>query len=652
MLILAGAGTGKTRTVTSRICHMLKKKIPAESILAVTFTNKAANEMRERVVEMAGQRRSEGLTLCTFHSLCVRILRADIEALELGYRNRFAICTADDQSGILKKLIVQKSGPDENLDAYAAASLISQSRNRGEEEVDPDDPGSLLAEVARAYREELRQLNALDFDDLLVLGARVLAQCPEVRERWSRRFNYIMVDEFQDTNSLQMDLLRHLASHGNVCVVGDDDQSIYGWRGADVTNILDFERFFSDPFVVRLEENYRSTNTILETANGLIRHNADRREKQLWSGLGQGDPIRLIVFPDDNAETEMVAREIWSAQREQGRKWEDFAILFRTNGQSRALESKLRELDIPYRLVGGRSFFDKREVRDALAYLGAITDPDDDLSVLRIVNNPPRGISNKTVQVAMEVARARGLSLVETFAEREFTSLITSRAAGAVADFRQFLFRLHALAESPENDLRELLKYVLGESGYTEYMARMCKTPDEANMRRENLHELGLSMEWHQKNVKSKKRRGLRGFLDAVALGDKKDDDKDKDKSGVTLITLHASKGLEFPVVYLVGLEEGILPHRRSIEEGTRDEERRLLYVGITRAERQLTLSYCQCRRKWGDLMPCMPSSFIAELDPENLLEVDYAEEQRKPVSVDEAAGLFDQMRAMLEDED
>ncbi len=644
-MILAGAGSGKTRVITTRISHMVGCGIAPSKILAVTFTNKAANEMRERVEEMIADERSKRVTVCTFHSLCVRILRVHIE--RLGYKRNFTIYSGSDQSGLVRKIILRNAAREEALDPYAAISMISAAKNRGKE------PGwhknSLIAAVCREYAESLRALNAVDFDDLLVLAVELLRDHPDVREEWQRRFEYVMVDEFQDTNRLQMDLLRHLVGERqNVCVVGDDDQSIYGWRGAEISNILDFEKFFPDPKVIKLEENYRSTNPILHTANSLIRHNVGRREKRLWSSHAGGGPVRLMKVTDEVKEAEMVASEIWSAHTIKRVPLEDFAVVFRTNMQSRALEEAMRKRKIPYRIVGGQSFYDKREVKDILSYLSVIVNPDDDISLLRVINTPARGIGASTMARAVEVSAENRQTVGATLSDMFYLATLSPRARGAVENFFQTVEKFRDLAFASTTNLGRMVEQLVEEIGYRDHLKRSCKDGEENLMREENVREVIEAVHSYEAK-KARKEEGLAGFLDSVALlGDKEEEDISK-KKGVCLITLHASKGLEFPSVYLVGLEEGILPHRRSVDEGTRDEERRLLYVGITRAMRELTVSYCLTRRRYGDKIPTRPSSFLAELDRTHIREIDHAAEMNRTVEdVVEMRSMFQRMRDVL----
>ena len=429
VLILAGAGTGKTRTVTCRIANMLEAGISPEHVLAVTFTNKAAAEMRERIGGMVGKKKAEQMTVCTFHSLCVRLLRGGID--RLGYKANFSICTQADQVGIMKQLIVRKGGKDEKVKAEEVLAAVSKVKNAGLPlDAIRDD---FFASLAVAYQNELRARNAVDFDDLLLLAEKLLREHADVREHFRKVYLRVTVDEFQDTNGLQMQLLQQLVGRPyHVCVVGDDDQSIYGWRGAESKNILEFERFFPDPEVIRLEENYRSTEAILHTANSLIRHNAGRREKMLRPTMAGGEPVRLIGMPGDEEEAEFIAEEILSLKATEKRPWEDFAVLFRTNGQSRKLEEALRKSQVPYRMVGAQSFYDRREIKDVLAYLEILDDPRADVPLLRILNSPPRGIGQNTAVLATDFSRERHISVWETFCDPEFTGFLSTKVRGAI----------------------------------------------------------------------------------------------------------------------------------------------------------------------------------------------------------------------------
>ena len=651
LLILAGAGTGKTRVITMRVAYLLAQGVDPAHVLAVTFTNKAANEMRERLAGMVEKAEAKKVTMSTFHALCMRILRQDIE--KLGYKKNFSIYDEGDQMGLIKKLITRTAAKDEKLDPNVAKSLISKAKNNGWREPQPGEEKTLLGAVFARYQAELKTLNAVDFDDLLLLAVQLLAEHGEVRERWHRRFRYLMVDEFQDTNRLQLDLVTMLAksptpgdaTRPNVAVVGDDDQSIYGWRGAEVSNILEFEAHFPNPTVVKLEQNYRSTNAILGTANALIKNNPRRRPKQLWSAAGDGVKVRVIQMPDDREEAQFIANEIAQRAVNESLKHEEFAVLYRMNAQSRLIEQNLRALNVPYRVVGGKSFFDRREVKDLLAYAACLLNTDDDVSLLRIVNTPARGISDTTVERATEWSAHAKCSVFAALQAPAFRETLPVRTCASIDAFTALLDRWETKLNEPLVNQSEMLREFIRETGYTEDLRRTCKTPEEALGRENNIHELVKSFE----DYNAKETEGLRGFLDQMMLRQEREEEKDDSKgSGVTLITLHAAKGLEFPHVYLIGLEEGLLPHDRSKMEGTVDEERRLLYVGITRARQTLALTWCRNRIKYGSVMPCTASSFIKELPAEWIEHRDFAQIMNTPVSAESVKSRFEALKAML----
>ena len=643
VMLLAGAGTGKTRTVTCRIAHMLERRIPAAEILAVTFTNKAASEMRERISGMVSKKAAAEMTVCTFHSLCVRILRDGID--KLGYKKNFSICSYSDQVGLMKQLLVRKGGSSEKVKPDDVLSAISKGKNKG---VDPQDlEDEYFAMLGVAYQNELRAQNAVDFDDLLLMGEQILREHADVRDLFRKRFTRVTVDEFQDTNSLQMRLLQQLVGAPNyhVCVVGDDDQSIYGWRGAEVANILQFEKFFPNPKVIRLEENYRSTQAVLHTANSLIRHNVGRREKILRPTRTGGDPVRIVAMPGDDEEAEFIAEEIMTEKGAFGREWEDFAILFRTNGQSRKLELAFRERKMPYRMVGAQSFYDRREVRDVLAYAQLLVAPDTDVPLLRILNAPNRGIGQATAILATDWSRQQNQSVWQALCDPNFTEQLGTKSANAIQEFIATIAGAKNRIEIAKQNPAEVLEKLIKEIEYLPWIERSCKTDSERQQRGEGIFSVIDSLRKH-----TEKGKNLQSFIDHSALASEKDDEDLEKKQGVTLITLHASKGLEFPIVFLVGLEEGFLPHTRSIAEGTKDEERRLLYVGITRAKDQLTMTYCSTRIKWGQETGCQPSSFIGELDDEFLLHTTYDEIQGATPSTDELESFFGNLRGLLEE--
>ncbi len=640
VLILAGAGTGKTRTVTCRIAHMLEQGIPAQRILAVTFTNKAAAEMGERVKEMCGRSASEDITVCTFHSLCVRILREGIE--KLGYKKNFSIYTGSDQVGLIKQLIVRNGGAEEKLEPKMVLSLISNAKNAGSS-IDTED--DLVHIVARAYNNELRAQNAVDFDDLLILAEKLLREYEDVRELMRRRYQYVTVDEFQDTNSLQMQLLQQLVGAPyHVCVVGDDDQSIYGFRGADPTNILQFESFFPNPKVIRLEMNYRSSEAVLHTANSLIKKNVGRREKELRPTKLGGLPVRLVSMPGDEEEGLFVAEEIHDRQSREGRPWEDFAILFRTNMQSRMLEEGLRTLKIPYRMVGAQSFYDRREVKDLISYLEVFSNSEADVPLLRIMNSPPRGIGQGSTVLITDASREAHCSVWESMGMESVQSQLSTKVKNSVNSFVEIMMKFRDRMTSGEECMGEVFKGFIGEIGYLEWMNRGCKTEAEREQRASSVHDVIDAL-----RDASGKRKSLKKFLDQSALASDKDDDDIEKQKGVCLITMHASKGLEFPIVYLVGMEDGILPHKRSIEEGTVDEERRILYVGITRAQEQLVISFCQYRKKYGEMVFCQNSMFLKEIDYKFVVEEDYDDIMGAEASEEETEGFFSDLRSLLD---
>jgi len=642
LLILAGAGTGKTRVITARAAYLIGEGVSPENILAVTFTNKAASEMRERLAGMVETEKAKKVTMSTFHALCVRILRTGID--RLGYKSNFTIYDEGDQMGLIKKIINRTAAQDEKLDANQAKNLISKAKNNGWSA--PADEKTLLSAVFARYQADLKTLNAVDFDDLLLLTVKLLSEHGDVRDRWRQKFKYLMVDEFQDTNRLQLELVSLLADEKkNVAVVGDDDQSIYGWRGAEVANILEFEAHFPNPAVVKLEQNYRSTNAILGTANSLIKNNPRRRAKALWSAQEGGEKVRLIQAANDREEAQFVTEEIQRMSFAEGLPWEAFAVLYRMNAQSRLIEANLRHLQIPYRLVGGKSFFDRREVKDVLAYMSVLVNPGDDSNLLRIINTPARGISAGTIEKATEWSARNKCGVWNALQADEFLREMPARTAGKIAEFVALIDGYETKLTEPLADHHAVVGELLKEIDYIEDMKRACKAPDEAMKREESVRQVMQDFATYQ----GRSVAGLQGFLDEVMLDRSREEEEDIDKKkGVLLITLHAAKGLEFPHVFLVGLEEGVLPHDRSKVEGTLDEERRLLYVGITRAMRTLTMTYCRDRMKYGSAAPCHPSSFIKELSDEWLERKNLTEMMNAPVQDVAAKNGFARMRELL----
>ncbi|MBT7981943.1 MAG: UvrD-helicase domain-containing protein, partial [Akkermansiaceae bacterium] len=512
VLILAGAGTGKTRTVISRVAHMIDTGILPSHILAVTFTNKAANEMRERISSIVKKNQAKEITVCTFHSLCVRILRQGID--RIGYKKNFTIYTGSDQVGLVRKLIARKSAKDESLDHNLALSLIGRSKNKGVAVSEMND--SLISEIEKAYNAELKILNALDFDDLLLFAVKLLNDHEDLRSVWRDKFQFITVDEFQDTNGQQMKLIQNLVGKDqNICVVGDDDQSIYGWRGAEITNILDFERFFNEPKIIKLEQNYRSTQAILHTANSVICHNSGRREKKLWSENVANENVRIIAMADEDAESQLVVDEILEMTATEKRKYEDFAVLFRTNSQSRLFETKLREYKIPYRVIGGQSFFDRREIKDLIAYLTIIKNPDDDINLLRIINNPPRGIGAASIEIATEQSRDLGVSLSEVLQSEEYQKKLPQRSRSSVKKFIDMLEDYRSPMMASHSGFGSLFSQLVDEIDFVDYLGRTCKTDTEREQRKLNVVDFLTSLRDYDS---SGRKNGLQGFLDGIAL--------------------------------------------------------------------------------------------------------------------------------------
>ena len=645
LLILAGAGTGKTRVITARIAHMVNEGIEPKHILAVTFTNKAANEMRERVKGMVRDGLGKKIGVGTFHAFCAKLLREFAE--HVGYKKNFVIYSQSEQESLMKQVLKTLLTSDESMDASVMLSRISKAKNDATSLGDPEE--STEGAIMERYQGEMRARNVMDFDDLLLLGVQLLENTAEVRSQVQARHRFVMVDEFQDTNSLQMRMLKALVPEPfNVCVVGDDDQSIYGWRGAEITNITQFENFFPNPHVVKLEENYRSTTPILHTANSLIKNNAGRRPKSLWCRAEKGDNVKLVVTADEKEEADMVTKEVEATHYRDKREWEDFAVLFRTNDQSRVLEQAFRQRKIPYRVVGARSFFDRREVKDIVAYLKVFANPHSDIDLLRIINVPARGITPSIAELARERSMEKHHSVWVALCDPDWQRQVPEKARLAVRGFVSLVTKYNAAGAAEGTKLAEMGEMLLKETEYLAWLKKGAKTPEDTVRWETGVNEMLKSLAaYDEKN----QRDGLTGYLDEICLDDEREDKDDiEKKKGVCLITMHASKGLEFPIVYLPGLEQGILPHRRSYEEGRVDEERRLFYVGITRAKLRLTISYTRNRIKWGQKQTSLPSPFLKELDRKFVEEMDYSRHMNETVTQEENTNFFSGLRAMLAD--
>jgi DNA helicase II / ATP-dependent DNA helicase PcrA len=621
LLVLAGAGTGKTRVVTYRIAELIRHRIRPDRILAVTFTNKAAGEMQERAGAMLGKKLKSRPEMSTFHSLCVRILKRHIRLL--GYPANFAIYDRGDQEGVARTVLREVKAPDSVLRPGDLIYLISRWKSAS---VRPDEAATLaqtdrehLAAVAyRRYQNALKAAGAVDFDDMLLCTEELFANFPKARKAEADRFDHLLVDEYQDTNGSQYRIVKALASgHRNLCVVGDDDQSIYGWRGAEVAHILRFKNDWPEAKVVRLEVNYRSTREIIEWANRLIAFNATRHDKVLRATFS-GDPPRILQLEDEAKEARTVVGEIATRIIEKKKRPKNFAILCRTNEQPRAFEMELRRMKIPYVLMGGMSFYDRKEVRDILAYLKLLAHPTDEVSLLRIFNLPARGISQTTVKRLMEEAVRCGKPLWEILPSVRTLSGLSSAAAEAVGRFRAMIERYQQQAKSQQ--LADVLTTIIREIRYKDELTKLYPSVDDQEARWAAIEEVVNALAGYSKRESGNgERPTVAGFLHEVALGgDEFGQDKETklERDAVALMTLHAAKGLEFPEVYMVGMEEGTLPHHRSIADpgAAVDEERRLCYVGVTRAQRRLTLTVALNRMKWGKAKPTIPSRFLYEL--------------------------------------
>jgi DNA helicase-2/ATP-dependent DNA helicase PcrA len=608
VLVIAGAGSGKTRVLTRRIAHLLAAAgAKPPEILAITFTNKAAGEMRERVEDLVGPP-ARAAWVMTFHAACGRILRR--EAARLGYRSNFTIYDSADQLRLTKQCLEDLERDPKRFTPRGIHSQISNAKNHL---IGPDDYASrvasfydqTVADVYKLYQTKMFNSNAVDFDDMLYLTVDVLQRFPEAQEKWQAAFRYLLVDEYQDTNHAQYRFLQLLAAqHSNVFAVGDPDQSVYGFRGADIRNVLEFENDFPGAKTISLEQNYRSTNSILEAANGVISHNRERKPKNLWSELGDGDPVRAVEVEDEHSEARYVAAEI-ARLVEEGFNGNEIAVFYRTNAQSRVIEDVLVRQGVAYQVIGGPRFYERAEIKDLVAYLQVIDNPYDAVSLLRIANRPRRGVGDSTLAKLMSFADDAEMSLWEAM-DRTAAAGVGTAPAKAVASFRTVIQSL--MSASQELEVPNLIERVLEQSGYMDSLE--AERTIEAQGRIENLQELvALAREW----MESAAEPTLSSFLQEVSLYSDQDAIRGEG-SLVTLMTLHNAKGLEFRAVYLIGMEEGIFPHSRSIEEQGVEEERRLCYVGMTRAMERLTLLHASSRMLYGGRSYNLPSRFLDEL--------------------------------------
>ncbi len=616
ILVLAGAGSGKTKVIIQRIAWLIQVEqvLPAE-ILAVTFTNKAALEMQERLKdELRGQQK--GVQLSTFHSLGVQLLREHID--QLGYRSNFVIYDTQDQQSVIKGIMEDHDLEDSGLiDAKGVHYEIGQAKNRG---LGPDHflqqrdstRSTQVGQVFAEYQRVLKGCNAIDFDDILLLTLKLFEEHSEAMEPIRERYHYLMVDEYQDTNRVQYQLMCHLCQrHRNLCVVGDDDQSIYGWRGADIRNILDFERDFPDAKIIRLEQNYRSTPTILKAANQVISQNPQRMPKELWSQKPTGVPLEWIEGKDEAEELELVARRIKIQILRHGRSHLDYAILFRSNFQSRLIEETLRDSGIPYQVIGGTSFYERKEVKDALAYLKVIHNHSDEVSLHRIINYPRRGIGKTSLIQANYYCQLLRKPLFEICKQARQHSRIPTEAAMSMESFAQMILRYRQRFQ--QEPLGEVLRELLSDVGLIRNLETQKVDPKTKEKRVGFVLELMRGLD---RFVEQNPEKRLRDYLERVMLFTQNDREEESVSNQVTLMTLHSAKGLEFPYVFLVGMAEGVFPNQRSLDESGEEEERRLCYVGITRAREELTLSMARRRKRYREEILQTMSRFLNDIDP------------------------------------
>lgn len=615
LLITAGAGSGKTKVLTCRIAHLLELGVAPYRILAITFTNKAAKEMKERVTNLVGAQ-ADSIWLSTFHSFCAKLLRFEVDGFH-GYTRNFTIYDSSDQLVLVKDCLKKLNLDDKQFTPRSVLGTISSAKNvlmdaKAFAAKASDFYEQKVADVYAMYQEKLRENNAVDFDDLLFLAVRLLQENEEVREKYQSRFQYILVDEYQDTNHAQYALTKILAARWrNICVVGDADQSIYAWRGADIRNIIDFTRDYPDAASIKLEQNYRSTKTILHAANAVIDNNESRPKKTLWTENPTGNKIIHYQAQTEHDEADYIAGVIYNRHEISHEPYGDMAILFRTNAQSRVLEEKLMRYAIPYTMVGGTKFYDRKEIKDVLAYLRLLYNPEDSLSLTRIINVPKRNIGATTMEHVAAYAEAQGISLFEALSSTDEIP-VTKRAKASLENFAAMIFDL--LNDIEGKDVLSLIEMVIKQTGYGDMLDKEAEHDPQGESRKENVGEfLSVAKDYMDSNPEG----NLQDFLENVALVSDVDDFESSD-SKVTLMTLHAAKGLEFPVVFLTGLDEGLFPHSRTLMDPAQvEEERRLAYVGITRAERQLYVTNAVTRTMYGRISAYMPSRFLAEIPPQ-----------------------------------
>ena len=627
LLVLAGAGSGKTRVITRRIAYLLATGAakPGE-ILAVTFTNKAANEMRERVAELVGKETAKSITVSTFHSFCLGVLRQSIDLL--GYRRDFSITGTGDVRSVVRRIVsdlndstreefrpetlLEAIGAIKNAGGHAHGAVLTLPKTETRAKYE-----TWMPEIYDRYQSALRAANALDFDDLLLKTLELWGKSPEALALMQNRYRFVMVDEFQDTNRVQYEIVRTLVQpHRNLCVVGDDDQSIYAWRGADPRNILELDRHFPDLTVVKLEQNYRSTKTVLAAANAVIKNNSSRRDKTLWTAHKQGRTIDWIVTANDEHEARMVVSWLRTIQAKSGARWRDFCILYRSNTQARPFELEFRKESIPYVVVGGQEFFERSEVRDVVSYLKVLANPRDETAMLRIINMPRRGIGDTSLHKVHELCHARKLPLGKGLHAAVEEGIITGEAAKGVRGFMGLMAQARAELKKPGAKVWQVALDVITAIDYAGEIERSSRNPEQSLMRWGNVEAVIEAIKRYEAEAD---KPSLRGFLDESSLN--RDEDRrskgERRQAAVTLMTMHSAKGLEFPFVFIVGCEEGLMPHEKSAREGNLEEERRLFYVAITRAMRHLTIFEARVRVRNGREKDTKPSPFLVEIPAE-----------------------------------
>lgn len=618
VLVLAGAGTGKTRVITHRIVELISNGVNPDRILSVSFTNKAAGEMLERTVHLLGKKSKPRPFISTFHSLCVRILRQEIQLL--GYPGNFVIYDRGDQESAARKAMRDIRLGEKSIKPGDFLAIVSRWKTQSVQpeeasSIAEDDQERLAATAYRRYQTNLKASGAVDFDDLLLLTVKLFHEFPEALQRWQQRFQYVQIDEYQDTNGIQFRLIEALVRpHKNLCVVGDDDQSIYGWRGADVEHILGFDKVFPGAKVIRLQDNYRCTDAILKIANRLVKNNKNRHDKQLIAHKVTPDQVRMKTFPDEQKEAEFVVSDIDYLVKEMNVQPQDFAILVRTNEQPRIFEQELRKKRLPYVVVGAQSFFDRREIRDIMAYLKVLSQPDDEMSLLRIINTPSRGIGETSIEKLLAIAVRQKKKIIDVVPETAAAGEISAGIAKAIQEFYGLLTNYRTRFLNNPKQMAEITQSLLSDIDYESEINKQYKEPNQQLIRVESLNQIIDSMKLYIGDADAP---SLHEFLEQSTLNDQFSQPDKTEKTiskGIKLMTLHSAKGLEFPRVYLVGLEEGILPHHRSLIENTVEEERRLAYVGVTRARDHLTITHAKTRMKWGKKKDSLPSRFIYEM--------------------------------------